>query len=92
MESTGYAFILTESDMPRLRVTIVMISITLNFKSVSLKRSMREHSSGISDDVMFVVLLPSLGLFDMCELNSHQYAYRSDSSRSSTWPRLLERY
>jgi hypothetical protein len=46
------------------------------------------------DDVMFVVLLPALGLFDMFELNSRNVDIEvtSDSDRSSTWPCLFETY
>ena len=43
---------------------------------------------------MFVVLLPALGLFDMCELNSRNadIEVTSYSNSSSTWPWLFETY
>jgi hypothetical protein len=93
-ECTGYGIVWTQSDMPRPVVTIVMISTTVNRKTVSLKRAVIQHSRGIGDDVMLVVLLPALGLFDMFELNSRNVDIEvtSDSDRSSTWPCLFETY
>jgi len=71
-----------------------MISTTVNSKTVSLKIAVLQHSRGIGDDVMFVVLLPALGLFDMCELNSRNadIEVTSYSNSSSTWPWLFETY
>jgi hypothetical protein len=93
-ECTGYGIVWTQSDGPRPIVTIVMISTTVNSKTVSLKIAVLQHSRGIGDDVMFVVLLPALGLFDMCELNSRNadIEVTSYSNSSSTWPWLFETY